>query len=400
MNKLWNDNFYNAAKLLHILEEHGHEAFFVGGCVRDFLLHRPISDIDIASSALPEEVMDIFEKVIPIGLAHGTVMVRFNHVSYEITTFRHHPPDSHSSIEDGTYPVSIENDLHLRDFTINALAMDRHGKLVDLFNGQQDLKDKTLRGVGNARDRFLEDPLRMLRGIRFVSQLGFSLEPQTCNEITILKEKLETVAVERITGELTALFQGTFINDAMVYMKKIQLYRHIPVWKTYPTIVHKIPKYLTSFHSIAEVIALLHYLDESITIGKWVKEWKCSNHTKQIALRLYKALFLYDEQGLTHWVVYHLKQEDYSAYLHLVKILKQTSIEHEFYNITATLPIMNRAELNVNGDDIQQVFSDIPKGKWIEDCLKEVEYRVVMGLLTNNNQIIKEWITCHPPEIN
>src|SRR5690625_1728121 len=144
--------FQDGITILRTIEQAGHQAYFVGGSVRDLLLDRVIGDIDIATSAPPQLIQKIFPKVIPVGIEHGTVTVRHEHTSFEVTTFRldgeytdQRHPDSVRFIHD------IDRDLQRRDFTINALAMDKHGAILDLFDGKGDLKRKIIRTVGNGR---------------------------------------------------------------------------------------------------------------------------------------------------------------------------------------------------------------------------------------------------------
>lgn len=172
--------FSHAFKIIEQIESNRFQAFIVGGAVRDYLLNRPISDIDIATDALPADIMKIFDKVIPTGIKHGTVLVRSQQLSFEITTFRkesgyqdHRHPDSVTFVSD------IEEDLSRRDFTMNALAMDRNFKVIDPFGGESDIKAQIIRMVGNPNHRLQEDPLRMMRAVRFSSQLGFAVDPIT-----------------------------------------------------------------------------------------------------------------------------------------------------------------------------------------------------------------------------
>src|SRR5690625_4592487 len=131
-----NSNPFNQAiKILEILQKHQHEAYFVGGCVRDFLLGQDIKDIDITTSATPNELKEIFETVIPVGLEHGTVIVRFENISYEITTFR--GDTSNKNVE-----LNITHDLERRDFTMNAMTMNIHGDITDLFSGKRDRSEE------------------------------------------------------------------------------------------------------------------------------------------------------------------------------------------------------------------------------------------------------------------
>ena len=169
--------FTKAMPVLQRLEDAGFEAYFVGGSVRDVLLDRHVHDIDITTSAYPEEVKELFEKSIDTGIKHGTVTVLYEGESYEITTFR-----TESGYQDFrrpdhvTFVQNLDEDLKRRDFTINALAMDIRGQIIDPFNGVEDLKKRVIRAVGNPETRFHEDGRRMMRAVRFMSQLEFKLE--------------------------------------------------------------------------------------------------------------------------------------------------------------------------------------------------------------------------------
>ena len=190
------------------LEDAGFEAYLVGGSLRDILMGREVHDFDITSSAKPEEVMEVFSdfKVIPTGLKHGTVTVLVEDEPLEITTFR-----SESGYSDGRHPdsvsfaKSVEDDLGRRDFTMNAMACRINGELFDLFGGQKDIADKLVRTVGNAKERFSEDGLRILRAIRFAAVLGFEVETDTKDAIHQMGYMIEKVSEERIVSEFNKI---------------------------------------------------------------------------------------------------------------------------------------------------------------------------------------------------
>lgn len=178
------EDFKQALPVLEEIEQAGFEAYFVGGSVRDHILGLPIHDVDIATSAYPEEIKKIFKRTIDTGIQHGTVTVLLNDSSYEITTFR-----TESGYQDYrrpdkvTFVRSLADDLKRRDFTINALAVDLNGNVIDKFDGLQDLDKKIIRAVGRAEARFHEDALRMMRAVRFQAQLDFQIEVQTAQAI-------------------------------------------------------------------------------------------------------------------------------------------------------------------------------------------------------------------------
>lgn len=193
-------------KIIRILAAAGHEAYAVGGCIRDAVLGREPADWDITTSALPMEVKALFGRTIDTGLQHGTVTVMLGHEGFEVTTYRvdgeyedcRHPKEV-------TFTRSLLEDLKRRDFTINAMAYSEAEGLVDAFDGIGDLQRGMIRCVGRAEERFTEDALRMLRAIRFSAQLGFVLEAETRAAITTLCGNLKKVSAERIQAELVKL---------------------------------------------------------------------------------------------------------------------------------------------------------------------------------------------------
>ncbi len=193
------------------LSRHGFEAYMVGGCVRDLIMGRRPFDWDVCTSALPEEVMALFPSSRPTGLKHGTVTVISNGSSVEVTTFRsdgeykdHRRPESVLFIGD------LKSDLERRDFTINALAMQLSGEILDHFGGRQDIEKKLIRCVGKPEERFEEDALRMFRAFRFSAVLGFEIEHETLVAIKIKAHLSEKLARERVRIEL----EKTLLSDS------------------------------------------------------------------------------------------------------------------------------------------------------------------------------------------
>ena len=211
-------------KLNEIFEQNGYKAYLVGGAVRDTLMGKEAHDWDVTTNAKPEDVMRIFHKVIPTGIAHGTVTVHFMKNEIEVTTFR-----TESDYSDGRHPDkveytgNIEEDLSRRDFTINAIAASlKDGKLTDPFNGKQDIRKKIIRTVGNPEHRFSEDGLRPIRALRFSAQLGFEIEKNTLAAISLpeIIEKTKSVSVERFRDELTKLLKADFPSGALKIMEQ------------------------------------------------------------------------------------------------------------------------------------------------------------------------------------
>lgn len=192
--------------ILNTLERSGYEARLVGGCVRDTLLHRRPNDWDVATAAAPEAVTELFERTVPTGIRHGTVTVLYGGSACEVTTYRvegaysdHRRPDS------VRFTSRLEEDLSRRDFTINAMAMDASLAITDPFGGREDLSRRLIRCVGDARERFTEDALRMLRAVRFAAQLDFALDSAALEAIAGCAPLCSALSPERVAGELRAV---------------------------------------------------------------------------------------------------------------------------------------------------------------------------------------------------
>lgn len=201
-------------RIITELEAAGYEAYAVGGCVRDSIRGREPDDWDITTSAKPMQTKEVFKHTIDTGIQHGTVTVRLEGESFEVTTYR-----IDGEYEDSRHPkevvftASLVEDLKRRDFTINAMAYNDRSGLVDVFGGIADLENKVVRCVGNAKERFTEDALRMMRAVRFSAQLGFSIDTDTEHAIIELAPSLAHISAERIQAELVKILTSPNPDD-------------------------------------------------------------------------------------------------------------------------------------------------------------------------------------------
>lgn len=278
-----------ARKIIDRLNEHGYEAYVVGGCVRDMILKREPGDWDITTSARPEQVKALFTRTLDTGIQHGTVTIMVGKEGYEVTTFR-----VDGDYTDGRHPdtvtftPSLEEDLKRRDFTINAMAYNHNTGLVDIFGGREDIEGKVIRCVGNPTERFTEDALRILRAIRFSAQLGFEIEDATRQAITEIAPNLIHVSKERIQVELTKLL----LSDRPEAMKLV-----------YETGIS--PYVSETFHKMGEMIG-----DMPITVpAKKDLRWALflRKGTPEQAVRILRDLKLdndtiYQVKVLTGWI--------------------------------------------------------------------------------------------------
>ena len=216
----------NAREIISALENAGYEAFLVGGCVRDYIMKRTCDDVDITTSATPDEIEKVLInnniKFIETGLKHGTVTVLFNGDAFEVTTYR-----TDGDYKDNRHPENVRfvknlsEDLARRDFTVNAMAYNDIAGLVDLYGGKEDIDNKIIRAVGDPDKRFNEDALRIMRAIRFASVLSFEIENETKQAVFKNKELLKNVSSERIFAELSKLLTGDNVFNVLMKYREI-----------------------------------------------------------------------------------------------------------------------------------------------------------------------------------
>ena len=216
----------DAEKLIELLCGAGYKAYAVGGCVRDSMLNRPVSDIDICTSAKPNEVESVLEengiRFIETGLKHGTVTAVVEHAPYEITTFRTDGEYlDNRRPERVTFVSDVKDDLARRDFTINAMAYNQSEGIIDCFGGREDIENRLIRAVGNADVRFNEDALRIMRALRFSAVLGFEIEESTEKALFDNRELLKNIACERIYTELIKLLRGAYCENVLLKYREI-----------------------------------------------------------------------------------------------------------------------------------------------------------------------------------
>jgi len=216
-------------KFASVFRDNGYSLYIVGGAVRDHLLGIPVSDYDFCTSALPEQVISIFRHVIPTGIKHGTVTVLFKGESFEVTTFR-----TETQYSDMRHPDSVvfvgdlAEDLSRRDFTVNAFAADcNDGTIIDMFDGESDLKNKVIKAIGDPHERFTEDALRMMRLARFCSKLSFSADEATLKAATDLHRNISAVSAERIFDELSKILMTSKPSVGLRILEKTGIFEEI-----------------------------------------------------------------------------------------------------------------------------------------------------------------------------
>ncbi|RWZ60288.1 CCA tRNA nucleotidyltransferase [Halobacillus fulvus] len=392
------DAFSRAFEIIETIEGHGGQAYIVGGSVRDYLSERPIGDIDIATSLLPEQVQQIFDKVIPIGIEHGTVMVRHRSESYEVTTFR-----KEEGYEDYRHPdhvrfvSKIEDDLARRDFTMNAMAMDRHGEVTDPYGGRDDLIAGKIRAVGDPRERFEEDPLRMLRAVRFASQLQFDIEANTFEAIQQKAHLLKHIAVERVAVETEKLYKGIGYKAGIRFMIETNLMKQLPVFRDYTA--ERLPVPEVRLHSWSEMLAFYLILDNGIELKDWVKQWKLSNAIKRESETLILCMRMYINQEVSPWLLYNLPDSFIAPFVRVMKALKYLDVPgvEDIQNRKRQLPVQDKNDITFQAQDLLRLYEGKERGPWIASTLRRIEQAVVEQRVPNDYEKIKEWVKWNPP---
>lgn len=390
--------FLEALPVMQQLVDAGYEAYFVGGSVRDMLLHKPISDVDIATSATPQEVKEIFSHTVDVGIEHGTVMVIHHKEGYEVTTFR-----TEEGYEDFRHPDkvtfvrSLEEDLKRRDFTINALAIGIDDQLMDFFDGIGDLERQCIRCVGDAKERFNEDALRMFRAVRFVGQLGFQIEENTKNAISLLKMNLSKVAVERMKVEFEKMIQSSYRKDALKLFVETGLYQACPLFDGKDEILLKLAEFPLKEMSVLQ--AWILFIDELNLSDKEVthllKSWKSSNEQIRDVLVGYKTYRARKEEEWNFFLAYDCPYE-VACEVEQLLIAQNKSTSMEGLEATyQSLPIRSMNDIQLNGHDIIRILKLEKKGPIIGQVLKTVEKMILEQSISNDAEVLETCILSH-----
>ena len=378
------------------LKELGHEAVFVGGAVRDYVLNKDAHDIDIATSALPEEVKSAFTRTADIGLAHGTVLVIMDGSPIEVTTFRTDGEYvDHRRPAEVTFVRSLEEDLKRRDFTMNALAMNENHEIIDLFNGREDLRKKVIRTVGNPISRFKEDALRMLRGVRFSAQLGFEIEPETFRAIKLCSQDLAFVSVERVTAELEKIWTSNNLAFGLRYLKDSGLAHQIP--GGFPFTSEKWME-LGSPQNALVCWAYLCLLQEEPSPVDLANVFKLSNSKKNQIQQLVNATLAREKRLFTIEDLYRFEENALIEAEKLSRILWSGNEKMDTQLLVEqkkSLTIQSARDLKVSGRDLMSWFRR-PGGPWLKATLTRIELAVLHQEIENDAAKIKEWILHEP----
>lgn len=373
------DKFKGAIDILKIFNRNGYEAYFVGGCVRDYLLGEEFSDIDITTNALPEEVKKIFRKSIDTGIQHGTVTILVNGEGYEVTTFRTEDEyTNHRAPEKVEFVSNLREDLDRRDFTINAMALDSNGKLYDYHKGESDLTCKVIKTVNNPNDRFYEDALRMLRAFRFSSKLGFEIEKNTLEAIKKNAELIKFVSIERIVNEFKKLLSGKGNLRSLELLLDSKLNTYIPFLEEIE-IIQDFSKY--SFCQSLYILSKINDISFDI-----LKELKLSNKEVKLIKEFDKINTDFVRKIPLELILYKYNFEDVVFIAEYFSYNNRNNIEN------CKLTINSFDEVDITSQEIISTIGEKP-GPWIKSVVSELEHEILLNRLDNNRKDILDFLS-------
>ena len=374
----FNKKFNSAINILEKFNEAGYEAYFVGGCVRDYLLNDDFSDIDITTNALPDEVKKIFRKSIDTGIQHGTVTILINGDSFEVTTFRTEDDYiDHRTPEKVEFVSDLKEDLDRRDFTINAMALDSKGELYDYHCGEKDLRNKIIKTVNNPNERFFEDALRMLRAFRFSSKLGFEIEENTLKAIKNNAELIKFVSIERIVNEFRKLLTGKGNKRSLELLLDSKLNNYIPFLDEISKIID------FSNYNFCQSLYILSNIND-ISFEK-LKELKLSNkEIKQVKIygKINKDFI---SNVPLEIILYNYDIKDVAFIASYSKYCNMEDIEK------IKLPIESFNDIAITSMEIISII-DKPAGPWIKEIIKKLEEDILLSKIDNRRKDILDFL--------
>jgi tRNA nucleotidyltransferase (CCA-adding enzyme) len=381
--------FEDARVVLQEIENAGFDAYFVGGSVRDTLLNKPIHDVDIASSAYPAEIKQIFKKTVDTGIEHGTVMVIHDGEGYEVTTFR-----TESGYQDFrrpdqvTFVRSLKEDLMRRDFTINAFALREDRTVIDIFDGLRDLEQKIIRAVGDPHERFHEDALRMMRAVRFASQLDFKIEEKTLKAIQENNTLLGKISVERTLVEFEKMMLGSKPNRGLEDMLTTGLNEYCPGFKGHLAELKQLTDYplelLENQEQVWTIIAWSLNLSNR-EVAPFLKQWKTSNDLIKNVSATLKVLEMNGSSTIDRMTLFNAGEANV---INAIKVAEILGFDQSIWlSAYQTLQIKDPREMAITGKELIQK-GIINPGPQMGRILNQLKLMVINDELPNESKCL------------
>lgn len=355
-----------ALKILNKIEENGHKAYIVGGFVRDYVLGINSTDVDIATSATPKEIMDIFQTSVLPKEKYGSVTIYIKNDRFEITTFR-----KEIKYINNRKPIEIEyinsllDDLYRRDFVMNTLCMDKYGNILDPLGGKKDIENKIINTVGDSDYKFSQDSLRILRAIRFATVLNFRLSDEVKRAIINNKSLLKTLSFSRKKQELDKIFSSNNSKYGVELLLEFGLDKELDIYN------------LDKINLCNDIISIWASLDVS---DKYKQEFSSS---EKAIMKDVKAVL---NTGINNYSLYK-----YGLYINQI-VANMINIDRSMVvGMYESLPIKSRKEIDITSPDIERILNMKP-GPIFKDIYNKIEEEIINGNLENNKERIEEYI--------
>lgn len=352
---------YNSAlEILNIIENKGFKAYIVGGFVRDYYMKIDSCDIDICTNALPVDLIDIFPNAIFPKEKYGAVIIYYKNIKFEITTFRKELKYINRKPVEIEYIDNLKEDIFRRDFTINSICIDKFGNVIDYFNGISDINNKIIRCLGDIDTKLKDDPLRILRAIRFATVLNFRLESTLKSKIKEYSYLLKNISYDRKKSELDKIFSSVNVFYGISLLKDIQ---------------NELDINLDNVKITKDILGIWAQIDMG-----------CYNFTKNEKNIIDSIRKIVNNNTISKIDLYN-----YGLYIVLIasSILE---ISKDVINVLdKSLNIRNRSDINISTNEIIDILK-IEPGKWINDIYTDLEEKIISNKLKNENEIIKDYI--------
>lgn len=350
-------------EILKTIEDNGYQAYIVGGYVRDYIMKYDSADVDICTNARPKDLIKIFDNAILPSEKYGAVTIRYMGVRYEITTFRKELKYENRRPIEIEYTTDLVEDIERRDFTINSMCMDKEGNIIDLFDGKKDINKKTIRSLGSACVKFKEDPLRILRAIRFATVLNFKLDKDVVLGIKENAKYLKDISYDRKKIELNKIFASNNVKYGIKLLNSFNLGEYLDIDLSKIKITSDILGIWSQFNVIdkypftkieKDIIKNIVKIVENNTIGKY-EIYKYGLYCTSIAAEIL---------GISKNVIVRLERN---------------------------LPIKSKKDINITSEEILKLVDKKP-GIWLSNLYDDLEVKIITSKLKNDKEKIREYI--------
>lgn len=374
--------FIRGMEIVTILNSKMYEAYIVGGAVRDYLLGVDFKDIDIATTATPKEVLEIFPEGNGRFSELGCIELKENNWVFQITTFRDEKLVSSRKTKNIHYSKKLTDDVSRRDFTINALALSSNYNVIDIVNGRKDLRSGKIRVIGKGKKRFREDPLRILRAFELMSRFGFNLSIGTASSIRKCSKYLKEVSNAKFTEFLYKIMQGKYARYTLAQMVNLNVFEYDEIYRRWLYSICR--KYKKT--NIIEKLAVLYYMYGSIPNNSCYDKQMISEMEKLIHM-----VSILEEQSIDEIMIYK-----YSGPLVMSANNMLVTMNNKYKNkaklikkIDEKLPIHDRRDMNFTSEELIQMMSG-QKGPRVTQIIDILINKVVKGEILNTNLAIRQ----------